>query len=88
PGSSFFATFPTVYALVATSLVPPTVTPTLRPTTLMPDLATIESLTLDRLIDEVELVEHIDVLIKGDVADAEDKINDPIATKGGTHDHA
>ncbi|GAB4856318.1 hypothetical protein Ancab_014246, partial [Ancistrocladus abbreviatus] len=82
------APFSVVYALVAPSPVPPTVTLTLRLVTLMPDLATTGSSTLNCLIDEVQLVEHIDGLVNGDAADTEDEIDDPTATNGGAHDHA
>ncbi|GAB4830650.1 hypothetical protein Ancab_039254, partial [Ancistrocladus abbreviatus] len=83
-----FHNFSVVYVLVAPSPVPHTVTLTLRLVTSMPNLATTGSSTLDCLIDEVKLVEHIDVSVKGDAADTEDEIDYPTATNGGAHDHA
>ncbi|GAB4849509.1 hypothetical protein Ancab_004303 [Ancistrocladus abbreviatus] len=48
-------------------------------TTQMPNPATTGSHILNQLIAEVELVEHIDILVEGDAIDAEAKIDDPLA---------
>ncbi|GAB4854732.1 hypothetical protein Ancab_023318 [Ancistrocladus abbreviatus] len=73
---------------VAPLLMHPTATLVQMLATSMPDLAITRSLTLNLLIDEVELAKHFDVPAVGDAIDTDAKIDDLIKVEIGTDDHA
>ncbi|GAB4845823.1 hypothetical protein Ancab_039232 [Ancistrocladus abbreviatus] len=73
---------------IAPFMVPITITPMLWVANLMPNRATIGSLTLDYLIDEIKLALHTNISAEGDATDAKVKIDDLAATEGATYDNA